>query len=181
MWTLFQSLLPGGAQASMRGPSQEPHPASSQPLAPTSLSHGATPNGPSNRDPGPIPGSSSNRDASPTLTNSSDIDLAPSAMDNGEPERPFQPFIFDNSVRDLRNHESWWVTWAAVAPGVYYGLYVLLCSNQAGLTLNSSDALLAAGPMRGGYRSVENQTEGFDLFHILVQSRLIRKLRAPPS
>ena len=43
------------------------------------------------------------------------------------------------------------------------------------------DALMAAQPMAGGYAAVEDQDEGFKLCHILVQARLIRKLRVPPS
>ena len=40
---------------------------------------------------------------------------------------------------------------------------------------------MAAQPMVGGYATVEDQTEGFEFFHLLVKSRLIRKLRAAPS
>ena len=43
------------------------------------------------------------------------------------------------------------------------------------------DELLAAGPRAGGYRSVEDEAEGFEFLHMLVQCRLIRKLQAPPS
>lgn len=40
---------------------------------------------------------------------------------------------------------------------------------------------MAAQPMAGGYSAVEDQDEGFERFHLLVKSRLVRKLRAPPS
>ena len=46
--------------------------------------------------------------------------------------------------------------------------------------LQFRDELLEAGPMPGGYRSVEDETEGFRFFHLLVKSRLIRKLHVPP-
>jgi hypothetical protein len=35
--------------------------------------------------------------------------------------------------------------------------------------------------MVGGYAAVEDQAEGFELLHLLVKSRLVRKLRIPPS
>lgn len=160
MWTLFQSLLPANSDAGGKpGPSQGPHPPpSSQPHASTS------------------------RNPNPTESGSSNADHAPNTHEIRKFLHPFQPFILRNSVRDLETHESWWVTWAAVSPGVYFGLYIFLPSpNQVGQTLNSSDALNNAGLMPGGYCSVKTKAEGFEFFHLLVQNRLIRKLRAPVS
>ena len=34
--------------------------------------------------------------------------------------------------------------------------------------------------MPGGYCSIEDEMEGFQFLHLLVESRLIRKLQAPP-
>lgn len=40
----------------------------------------------------------------------------------GRHERPMQPFCLDESISDLAGHECYWVTWAAVRPGVYFGM-----------------------------------------------------------
>lgn len=48
-------------------------------------------------------------------------------------------------------------------------------------SLKYRDTLLEAGPLPGGYRSVEDEAEGFEFLHVLMKSRLVRKLQAPPS
>ena len=40
----------------------------------------------------------------------------------GKRSRPMQPFVLDESISDLTIHECYWVTWAAVRPGVFFGM-----------------------------------------------------------
>ena len=61
----------------------------------------------------------------PPVTASPEPDPALTPNTGGQQSRrsrPFQPFILDESIRSLAGHESWWVTWAAVHPGVYFGM-----------------------------------------------------------
>ena len=40
---------------------------------------------------------------------------------------------------------------------------------------------MEAQPMAGSYAAIEDQSEGVELFHLLMKSHLVRKLHAPPS
>ena len=44
----------------------------------------------------------------------------------------------------------------------------------------SSEQLPTAGPIAGGYYSIEDETEGFEFLHHL-KACLVKKLHAPPS
>ena len=57
-----------------------------------------------------------------TPSNPDPVSTPAASSQRSECRRPFQPLILDESIRSLTGHESWWVTWAAVSPGVYYGM-----------------------------------------------------------
>ena len=82
MYSVFQSILSQGPNASQPASSQVPNQLSPQPPVNTSSN----------------PGGQRGR------------------------SHAFQPFILDEPVRNLAGHESWWVTWVAVRPGVYFGM-----------------------------------------------------------
>lgn len=63
-----------------------------------------------------------------SITNTSGPSSEPIASGSGGGEatdhgaNPMQPFSLDASVSDLAGHECYWVTWAAVRPGVFFGM-----------------------------------------------------------
>ena len=65
---------------------------------------------------------------SPPIPDTSDTSSVSTASESstgestGEPSRPMQPFSLDETVSNLTGHECYWVTWAAVRPGVFFGM-----------------------------------------------------------
>ena len=96
MYSLYRQLLARDIPTSENNPPQPPY----QPPANTS----------------------SDPDLIPTSSDPDHISTPATSGQQNRRRRPFQPFILDESIRSLTDHESWWVTWAAVSPGMYYGM-----------------------------------------------------------
>lgn len=65
-------------------------------------------------------------ECSPSIASIPDPSSKPAASgsrsDKRTGHRSMQPFVLDESVAALAGHECYWVAWAAVRPGVFFGM-----------------------------------------------------------